>query len=234
MSRSINGASNYDRPNMPTKKAEEFDAWIKRQIATTQEREHALPAFACFQRLKTQAQLSVEDLFPIVLGARATAEVEWSPAVDYLFELAARHESARWVLAGLSTSRKLIERLKVVASIPATADPTFSQPLLAAALHDKSARIRKKAGWMCLAVGGRGLVDLLDSQIAIEHDSKTGEWLRRCRDLLKDGYHLERNENDTFELTVLTKQPGISTQTINAADRNDPQRLQALIRKEGS
>jgi hypothetical protein len=205
--------------------------WIKQQIEMARQRDESLPAHLCYRQLRSRGQISNEDLLPIILGARATAEVEWSPAMDYLFDLAAKHEAARWALSGLFGSRNLMDRLKVVSSIPSSAPPSVSQPLLAAALHDKSTRIREKAGWTCLQVGGQGVVDLLNARVAVEKDPSTFDCLRRYRDLLKDGHHIEDRGNGTFELAVLTKARGIASRRISAADRNDPQRLRDLIRE---
>lgn len=139
-------------------------------------------------------------------------------AAGLLGELAMRFPSAAEALRTLSVNPRLHVRLNALVALESAELTMLRQEVLRNALADRSARVRLSAADKAMLFRLVELVPDLDSAIARESDVTNRNRLLFNRDLLRDGYHLERRELGSFWMTYRDARGGAIGSIVEAEE----------------
>ena len=136
--------------------------------------------------------LSDADARKLLAHARSTRTPLGENAATFLGELCDSHSTAREAVRALASGSRVHERINALVALDSCQSSELHMEILAAALADRSARVRALAADKVVGHGVKSLSSELDSAIAREKSAKLRAELLSNRDLLMHGYHVRR------------------------------------------
>lgn len=187
---------------------ETFDRWLDERLMrlAPEAVESVRAACDAYDRIVERGRIEEGDLQRIVEVARDARRACWENAVDLLEVLTAEYPKAQDAVRAMATDGKAHVRFAALCCLGRQTPASFARELLREALHDRSAKVRRKAASQAFQLRLTSMIDELQSALERERDVATIRELALCLPLLRDGYHIE--EKGEQVLVTVALQPG--------------------------
>jgi hypothetical protein len=177
-----------------------------------------LEAADAFDRLKSGRDPGDKDLAKLVEVASTRSSLIGDAVAPMLGELAQTLPSARAAIVQLSKNRQLEARINALAALESFGVCETHEEVTKNLLHDRTARVRELAAdkirkWRLISL-------LPDLEIAIgrERNSAFKKTLELQRDLIRDGYRVDRMSAQELEVTFQKPGGGLVTKFVNETE----------------
>ncbi|HEX4611344.1 MAG TPA: hypothetical protein VH092_24335 [Urbifossiella sp.] len=180
----------------------EYRAWLNRRWEDASKRAAAVCALDAYEALAGRADVTAEEIAPVVEAARSPAFVSWDIGLRFLCRLGARYEVARQAMRELAQGSHAKLRGWTVASLHDRLPKESCLEMVRRGLTDRSRGVRMAAAGAGLWLLLRELLPDLDAAIQAEQHPITRLELERSTGLLRDGFFLYPGPGGTRQLVV--------------------------------
>lgn len=167
-----------------------------------------LRAAEAFDRAESSGQLSPQDLRLVAEMARVSPTTVSEYASGLLGRLACRFEAAREEILDMARGAKVHVRVNALVALESMEPGDMHVSVGRIALRDRSTRVKELAASKISSWRISELLPALEEAIAAESDAALRKILECERDLLRDGYRIERH-GSKVEVTCRTKTGGV-------------------------
>jgi hypothetical protein len=180
-----------------------YRTWINEYLGEPERRHLASAALDAYERIEDSANLSAEELGPIVDAATCRFVRVWEIGADLLNRLAVRHHAAQNAIRRMLHDRKADVRFHAIALLGSSPLPRpFAASLIRLGLHDRSNEVRGKAAEAACQLGLTELIAELEASLAEEKHPIARRCLEFAVALLCDGYLVQKADGKVTNVWV--------------------------------
>ncbi|NOU98361.1 hypothetical protein GC093_34845 [Paenibacillus sp. LMG 31456] len=214
---------------MPTTRTRKF---IEEAFNNVEEKQILLATCDVYDTLEPKETITIDELEPIVNAARNKHMGVWQIGADFLWKLAIKHEVAREAIRNLITSKKVNERLQIIACIRKGVSVPFCKEIILTAIADKKGkRVREKAAQAFKELNLKELVPIFEDALDREQDDQTKKSIEMYLGLVRDGYVLKASFDNKLSLGFPTKKGGICFITVSHEEVKTEEMIKDVIDK---
>ncbi len=199
---------------------EKYEPWLQDYLRKRYpELEPAmLAAIEAFDSIKSTRRTTPDLLAPIVEAASSSRRPLYENATGFLAVLTGEHDEARTAVAEMAVDPRSHVRFNAILCLAKVTPLQFTLRLIRQGLRDKSASVRRKAADWAGRLRIQEVVPELEEALEKEANRKAKDTIEFDLRLLRDGYILQPDEDDGFEVTTFLTDGGVTGRWVRRSE----------------